>query len=175
MQPGSFAKITSTVVAVILIGKVAWLKNQPHSTNGTFPLASDVSQTIGRYDLGHDEALGGHTLQRHVARSDEQLIERLAREPDISAASTYTDRVVAEKTVGDALAQEKSRVESWLNRPDGHPNLALQFHGHNPIGQSIRRGDHAPQPCYDAAIILRWDGDHRFHVLTTYPEPARAR
>jgi hypothetical protein len=175
VQPGSFARIISTVVAVILIGTVAWLKTQPQSTKGTFPLASDASQTPGRYDLGHDEQLGGHTLQRHVARSDEQLVERLAREPDISAASTYTDRVAAEKTVGDALAQEKSRVESWLNRSDAHPNLALQFHGHNPIGRSIRRGEDASQACYDAAVILRWDGDHRFHVLTTYPEPARAR
>jgi Bacterial CdiA-CT RNAse A domain len=175
VQAGSFAKITSTVVAVILIGTVAWLKNQPQSTTGTFPPASVASQAPGRYDLGHDEALGGHTLQRHVGRTDEQLVERLAREPDISAASTYSDRAAAEKTVSDALAQEKSRVEAWLNRPDAHPNLALQFHGHNPIGRSIRRGDHASQPCYDAAVILRWDGDHRFHVLTTYPEPARAR
>lgn len=176
MPPGSFAKIASTVVAVILIGTVAWLRNQPQSTNGTFRRVSDASQTSGgRYDLDHDEDLGGHTLQRHVGRSDEQLVERLAREPGISAASTYNDRASAEKTVGEALAQEKRRVESWLNRPDVHPNLALQFHGHNSIGRSIRRGDHASQPCYDAAVILRWDGDHRFHVLTTYPEPARAR
>jgi len=175
VQPGSLAKLTSTVVAVVLIGTVAWLRNQPQSTSGSLPLASDASQKPGRYDLGHDEELGGHTLQRHVGRTDEQLSERLAREPSISAASTYNDRVVAEKTVNDALAHEKIRVEAWLNRADAHPNLALQFHGHDPIGRSIRRGDHASQPCYDAAIILRWDGEHRFHVLTTYPEPARDR
>ena len=174
MQPGLFAKISSTVGAVIVIAMAVWLRTQPHPPNRTFPLPSEASQTP-RYDLGLDEELGGHTLRRHVGRSDEQLIERLAREPDISAASTYNDRVTAEKTVGDALAQQKGRVESWLNRPDAHPNLALQFHGHDPIGRSIRRGDHASQPCRDAAIVLRWDGDHRFHVLTTYPEPTRAR
>ena len=175
MQPGSFAKIASTVVTVVLIGTAAWFRNPPQSKDGTFPPASDASQTSGRYDLGRDEELGGHTLQRHVSRSDEQLVERLAREPDISAASTYNDRAVAEKTVVDTLAHEKSRVESWLSRPDAHPNLALQFQGHNAIGRSMRRGDQTSQPCYDAAVILRWDGDHRFHVLTTYPEPARAR
>lgn len=152
-----------------------WLKNYPQSSNPAFPLVSDASQNPARYDLGHDEALGGHTLRRHVGRSDEQLVERLAREPDISAASTYNDREAAEKTVGEALAQEKSRVESWLNRSDGHPNLALQFHGSDLIGRSILRGEHASQPCYDAAVILRWDGGRRFHVLTTYPEPARVR
>jgi hypothetical protein len=45
-----------------------------------------------RRDLGGDESRGGHTLARHVGRTDSQLLDRLAREPRISAASTYTDR-----------------------------------------------------------------------------------
>lgn len=175
MPPASFAKIASTVVAVILLGVVAWLKNQaPTQSKSALP-GAEKTWAAGRYDLGHDEEMGGHTLQRHVGRTDEQLLERLAREPEISAASTYYDRAAAEKTVGEALTSEKSRVETWLNRPDSHPNLALQFHGRDAIGRSIRRGDHTSQPCSDAAIVLRWDGDHRFHVLTTYPEPSRGR
>ena len=160
---------------MILIVAVVWLRNQSPSHNGPFPVATTASQSPGVYDLARDEQLGGHTLRRHVGRTDEQLIERLDREPDISAASTYKDRVTAEKTVADTLAEQKSRVESWLDRSDSHPNLALRFHGRDPIGRSIRRGDHSSQPCYDAAVVLRWDGDHRFHVLTTYPEPAHAR
>jgi len=175
VQPVSFAKITSTVVAVILIATVTWLRNQPRANNAVSRPASEVSQAAAGYDLGRDEQLGGHTLRRHVGRTDQQLIERLAQEPDISAASTYNDRVTAEKTVASALAENRDRVESWLNRPDSHPNLAFQFHGNEPIGRSIRRGDHSPQPSDDAAVVLRWDGDHRFHVLTTYPEPARGR
>lgn len=175
MQPGSFGKIASTVVAIILLGVVAWLRNQaPPQSQRSVPDA-ERARTSGRYDLGHDEELGGHTLHRHVGRTDEQLLERLAREPGISAASTYNDRAAAEKTVGDALAHEKSRIDAWLNRSDSHPNLALQFHGLDAIGRSIRRGERDSQPCYDAAIILRWDGDRRFHVLTTYPEPTRAQ
>lgn len=46
-----------------------------------------------RYDLERDERRGGHTLSRHVGRSDADLRERLSRERQISAASTYTDRV----------------------------------------------------------------------------------
>jgi hypothetical protein len=175
VQSGSLAKITSTVVAVILIAITTWVRNHPRATNGPSPPIAETHQSSGRYDLARDEQRGGHTLHRHIGRSDEQLMERLGREPDISAASTYNDAVAAEQTVAAALAQEHDRVESWLNRPDAHPNLALQYHGHDPIGRSIRRGDRAPQPCYDAAVVLRWDGDHRFHVLTTYPEPARGR
>ena len=44
------------------------------------------------YDLSHDEDRGGHTLRKHVGRSDDQLRQRLARERNISAASTHYKR-----------------------------------------------------------------------------------
>ncbi len=43
------------------------------------------------YDLGRDEGLGGHTLARHVGRSDRELAARLRKERRIAAASTYVD------------------------------------------------------------------------------------
>lgn len=55
-------------------------------------------------DLSLDEAFGGHTLRRHVGRTDEQLRERLKSESNISAASTYTDRATAERVVGNRHA-----------------------------------------------------------------------
>src|SRR5437660_1123632 len=54
-------------------------------------------------DLSIDEAKGGHTLARHVGRTDAELRDRLRRE-QISSASTYTDRAAAEHAVGAALA-----------------------------------------------------------------------
>ena len=103
MQPGSFAKIASTVVAILLIATVTWLRNQPRPTPVGSARSAVRSQPAGRFDLGHDEQLGGHTLKRHVSRSDEQLRKRLAQEHEISAASTYIDRVAAEETVAAVL------------------------------------------------------------------------
>src|SRR5262252_7387451 len=60
-------------------------------------------------DLAADERAGGHTLTRHVGKSDAELAERLSREHDISAASTYTDALTAANVVGAALAQSKSK------------------------------------------------------------------
>ena len=45
---------------------------------------------IARRNLSDDEARGGHTLARHVGKSDGELRARLERER-IAAASTYTD------------------------------------------------------------------------------------
>ena len=126
------------------------------------------------YDLARDEARGGHTLARHVGRSDEDLRDRLRRE-HVSAASTYTDRVTAERVVAAALAGNRVRVDAWLGRDGGRPNLVLDYRGEGgaPIGRSLRRGERRAVPCTDALVVLRWDGGRAFYVLTTYPEASR--
>ena len=73
------------------------------------------------HDLSADEALGGHTLQRHVGKSDADLIARLEREPSISSASTYTDRVTAESVVGAALRRDNRAFTSWRARSGRRP------------------------------------------------------
>ena len=67
----------------------------------------------GAYDLQRDEQLGGHTLRKHVGRTDDQLRERLEQEPHISAASTWTNSQLAEETVGAALRDQAARISRW--------------------------------------------------------------
>ncbi len=122
-----------------------------------------------RYDLARDEDRGGHTLRKHVGRTDDELRERLGREPDISAASTWTDRAAAEETVAAALGAESRKIENWRERGDRRPNLALHFDAGRVIGRSIHRGSEQSVPCTEAVIVLRADG-YGFYVLTTYPE-----
>ena len=120
--------------------------------------------------MGRDERRGGHTLDRHVARTDEQLRERLARETNISAASTWTDRETAETVVSEGLAAEHGRVDNWLQRGYPRANLALHYDARRVIGRSLRRGDSRSVDCTSAVIVLRADGPQDFYVLTTYPE-----
>jgi hypothetical protein len=122
-----------------------------------------------RYDLSRDEERGGHTLRKHVGRTDAELRERLARERDISAASTWTDRAAAEETVAEALRADNGRISSWIGRGGRRPNLALHFDAGRVVGRSLVRGADRMVPCTQAVIVLRADGDG-YYVLTTYPE-----
>jgi hypothetical protein len=130
----------------------------------------DSRTSASGYDLGSDEQRGGHTLARHMARTDDELRERLARERNISAASTWTDRETAEKVVGEALAAEQGRVKSWIRRGFPRTNLALHYNARRAVGRSLRRGDSQTVECSSAVIVLRADGPESFYVLTTYPE-----
>lgn len=126
-----------------------------------------------RHDLGHDEQKGGHTLSRHVGRTDNQLRDRLRREPRLAVASTYTDRTTAEEVIAVALAAGSARLRKWSRRSGRRPNLVLDYHGdpEHPIGRSLRRGERDIAPCTDAVVVLKWDPTAgQFYVLTSYPE-----
>ena len=132
--------------------------------------SANAGRAAGRYDLERDEQRGGHTLTRHVTRTDTQLEERLERERNISAASTWTDRETAEAVVAEALRTERDRIQNWVWRGYPRPNLALRYDAGQVIGRSLRRGASEAVPCRSAVIVLRADGRVGFYVLTAYPE-----
>jgi hypothetical protein len=157
-------------LALLLIA----LACRPAQTRSASPGNADRgTATAGiSHDLSRDESAGGHTLRKHVGKTDEELRERLRRERGISAASTWTDRPTAEHAVGAALEQNHDKIGRWLNRSGGHPNLVVDFDGvqSHPVGRSMRRGaDHA-EPCSHATIVLKWVEPSDYYVLTSYPE-----
>jgi len=121
-------------------------------------------------DLSQDEAAGGHVLRKHVGQSDDQLRQRLAHEPGITGASTYTDRSAAEHAVGAAIAQSQDRIQRWRNQTGGHPNLVLDYDSEAPIGRTMNRGEYQSRPCTHALIVLKYSPPDNYYVLTSYPE-----
>ncbi len=158
---------------ILLLALCALLGCQSAPTRDfTAPQSTAQTDSTPTHDLSQDEAAGGHTLKKHVGRTDDQLRERLRRERNISAASTYTDRAAAELAVGVALQQNQAKIDRWLSRDGGHPNLVIDYDGDSahPIGRTMNRGDDQSRPCSHAIVVLKWDGDRSYHVLTTYPE-----
>ncbi len=120
-------------------------------------------------DLSRDEAAGGHTLARHVGKNDADLAARLKAEPDISAASSYTDREAAERAVGTALAKKSSDVAKWEQKTGSRANLAIRYTLDFTVGRSLKRGAKSAVEVRSVVVVLKWDGDGWF-VLTSYPE-----
>jgi hypothetical protein len=146
------------------------------SGGGNSYAGAEPNLTGQPHDLSADEAQGGHTLSKHVGRTDAELEERLQAEPNISAASTWTDRAAAEAAVGNALAANRSRIEQWTERGARRPNLAIDYRGDpaKPVGRCMQHGSGAAVPASNAVVVLKAarDGDG-YYVLTTYPECPR--
>ena len=168
MLPRHLTQLTLFLMLSVLLA----CQSAPNRTFTPPQSTSSPTNSAPAHDLSQDEAAGGHTLKKHVGRSDDDLRERLRRERNISAASTYTDRAAAEFAVGAALQQNQAKIDRWLNRDGGHANLVIDYDGDpaHPIGRTMNRGDDQSRPCSHAVVVLKWDGDRNYHVLTTYPE-----
>jgi CDI toxin RNase A-like protein len=138
--------------------------------------AQPVAAPAPSRDLSRDESMGGHTLRRHVGKSDAELRDRLRAEPQISAASTYTDRATAERAVGAAIAEAGRKLDAWTSRNGRRPNLVLDYTDRSgqPLGRSSARGQPTTVSCHKAVVVLRWDERRNaYYVLTSYPEAGR--
>lgn len=153
------AKLRAIVIGLCLAGLIACKA----------PL-SRAERPAATHDLSIDEQRGGHTLERHIGRTDAELRQRLEREPNISAASSYTDRPIAERTVGAALDQNAEKIQRWIERGPRRPNLVLGYTNPNDaIGKVMYPRALGSVPCDHAVVVLRADGDS-YYVLTSYPE-----
>jgi hypothetical protein len=154
-------------LAWVLLGVAALLSCQSQPRAGAAP----ARQKDTVRDLTIDDARGGHTLKRHVGRTDEQLQERLQHEKDISAASTYTDRETAERVVGTAIQNNQEKLQRWMARGERRPNLVLDYTEPNDsIGRVMNRRAMGSVPCDHAIVVLKADGPNDYYVLTSYPE-----
>src|SRR5690348_261703 len=130
-----------TVSALVVVALILVFRPGPQPPQAPAkPFERVALQSGQRRDLGRDEALGGHTLQRHIGKTDRELRERLQAE-SISTDSTYTDQATAEMAVEAAIRENRDKIERWLHRPGGHSNLVLDYDSDAPLGRSMRRDD----------------------------------
>lgn len=165
-----------TGVLLLGIAVVVIYCNKPKpSPPAPQPVAHVALETGNRYDLARDEARGGHTLERHVGKSDAELHQRLENE-SIATDSTYTDRATAEMAVAAAVRENSAKTSRWLHRPGGHSNLVLDYDSNStPLGRSMRRDDAQSFPCSHAVAVLKWLSPDDYYVLTSYPDCWRPR
>ncbi|HIA13316.1 MAG TPA: WXG100 family type VII secretion target, partial [Nitrospirales bacterium] len=64
--------------------------------------------------LQAQEAFGGHTVARHVGKTDEWLVNRLSKSSRISAASTYPNAETATTHIQAALTAKTAMLNQWV-------------------------------------------------------------
>ncbi|PJZ01100.1 hypothetical protein CPT06_05685 [Bacillus vallismortis] len=117
--------------------------------------------------LAAHEARGGHLIDRHIGKTDEELLQRLQINKKIRASSTFTDRPTAERVANETLTKHKKEIEEWLNSDIGDP-LPLPYRGTEVIGRGVRKGSNEVKDMTNARIVLKKNEDGSF-ILTGYP------
>ncbi|WP_242222347.1 RNase A-like domain-containing lipoprotein [Bacillus cereus group sp. BfR-BA-01380] len=140
----------------------------------TKPKDNTASSIVNVSDKILDEMEGppknGHTLERHVGKTDEQLKERL-RTDNVSAASTYYDKETATKAVKDGLKQHEKEIEKWLKESKEN-RLVLNTKHNFAVGKAVLKKDmRVKDGLRNTVTVLQRDKGSQlgFKIITSYP------
>lgn len=86
---------------------------------------------LGRIHLIEHEALagsklGGHTIAKHVGRTEQQLRARLVAEPAREIVSTFTNLRVAEDCISKVMRLHAERIKTWAQTGKKGQRLELE-------------------------------------------------
>ena len=122
----------------------------------------------GDVDLQKHDDSGGHTVKKHVGKTEEDLRARLAAEPKRDEVSTFLSRREAESAVSGVLRARGSEVASWIEHGGkGTLNLEGPFKG----GLVLRRGSAACVEGRSVRVVLKGNGAGGWYVFTSYVLP----
>jgi hypothetical protein len=124
-------------------------------------------------DLLAEEATGGHTLARHVSKTEAELRRRLAEEPHIPAASSFRSLEEAERFVSEALAANAPKIQRWAEFARPGERLRIDDRADGVVGYGILRSTGKLQEMSRVVVVLTKTArpDKPYVVLTAYPEP----
>lgn len=128
-----------------------------------------------RKSLELDELLGGHSITKHVGKSESWLRQRLLNEPETKSASSFRNYETANKVVAEAIKDNTDTIEKWLSGGSDKP-LKLNTIADNPVGIVLERGKggsvglKTATETRKAEVLLVKDNTSKgWHVLTSYP------
>ena len=123
--------------------------------------------------LEREEAAGGHTLARHVGKSDDWLMARLKSDAHLHVASSYRDRQTAEAAIEALLDRHRERLNRWAAHAPEGAEFTLRGAADRSVGRTAWRPvtlDHLAESL-TLVVVVKKLGPASCLVLTSYPGP----
>jgi len=170
VDPDGAITVGMTVdIAVPMIAGFAGAARVAAVRGGTMTIAAERNAI----NLAAEEAAGGHTIARHVGRTEAQLRARLAAEARIPAASTYRTLLEAEETVSAGLKANAVAIKTWAASARAGARLTLSYDAGETIGLGVVRATGRLQDMSKITLVLQKiaSGNKIYFILTSYPKP----
>jgi hypothetical protein len=118
---------------------------------------------------GHEHS-GGHTISKHVERTEERLMSR-AQDLRRKRASSFRNQDEAEQIIESAIRGNANRINDWL---DGKGPAVLRVTGSmkSSTGVSVTAAGEA-QSVHGVRVVLVRDANmpEGFRIVTAFPQP----
>ncbi len=130
---------------------------------------TDFKANVGRTLIYH-ENIGGHTITRHVGKTEAELINRLNLEPNLRMASSFTDIQTAEKAISMIVYKNTQEFSKFM-ASDKHKLVITGDAGFN-VGKVVNRQNLSSDTSSKATVVIIKDPiEYRgWRVLTAFPD-----
>jgi hypothetical protein len=138
----------------------------------------------GRISLRQHEVIqgagkgGGHTIARHVGKTEAQLRERLvsykqALKTPPEALSSFKDLATAERAITRVLRINGSRIKVWAKGPARSPRLELDGDAGEFAGHGIMSATGKLEKMRNVRVVLIYKtfNGMPYYILTAFPKP----
>jgi hypothetical protein len=119
--------------------------------------------------LRSHEVPPGHTIERHVGRSEQQLMDRLRDHPNLHRSSAFDDEASAERLIARVLEQRSADINAWMTNPSNR--LVLNEDLGMRTGVTVSRDGSATTPTAVRVVLI---ADARttsgWRILTAFPD-----
>jgi len=128
----------------------------------------------GRIHLIEHEALagsklGGHTIAKHVGRTEQQLRARLAAEPARDIVSTFTNLRMAEDCISRVMRLNATKIKAWAQTANPKPLQLVEEMGKVAGFGVVRLGGQVVQLRKVLLVLkLQTYNGMPYYVLTAY-------
>ncbi len=145
----------------------------PIAVAGVLVAARVAAIRAGRISLAAHETQGGHTIARHVGRTEAELRARLASQQAIPAASTFQTLAQAERAVAAGLKANRLAITQWAKTAAPGAKRAFVWSSSSPVGEGVVRATGALTKMSRVRIVLKKQAlqGKIYYVLTAFPIP----
>lgn len=147
----------------------------PFGLSGMLGAVRATSIRMGRINLAMHERVGrtgpgGHTLEKHVGKTEAELRARLAAEPSRLRVSSFTNQRVAEWAISEVMRANAAYIANWVRSSSSNRLPPLRKNLGRSVGVVLVRGAQRPVSGQTAVVLLkreRYNG-MSYYVLTAY-------
>jgi hypothetical protein len=147
----------------------------PFGFAGSIRAARAARVTMGRIYLNMHEAkagsrIGGHTLLKHVGKTEAQLRERLRLEPKRTEVSSFFNLEEAEWAISETMRANASKIRQWTTAPKR--TLTLERNVGRKVGHALITKTDTLVDCSKVKVILKY-GTYNgmpYYILTAMVE-----
>ena len=120
--------------------------------------------------LAHEMGDHFHTVARHVGRTDAELADRLAHDPVLKRASTFSSVAEAERYTYANLALHHDEISDFLSSPRKMVEMRQSFD--HSVGRTLLRDSDGSVDATDVVTRLEKDSTmpNGYRIVTSFPD-----